>query len=170
MRKLILVGLLAALVAACGFHLQGSRPLPAALSKLNISYAQPYDVVRPPLLKHLQAEAESRGGWVVETADAQTSQLRIEELDQDNQALSISGETGRRVETLLSIAVEFELVRNGEVLVPEQRLVVFREILFNRREVITEEYNYEEARESMQEELARLIFLRLETQLAAASQ
>lgn len=167
MRNLFLVVLVTALVSACGFHLQGSRPLPAALSKIHINYVQPFDVVEPPLVKHLKAEAESRGGWVVATGDAETAELRIDEMDHDNDILSISGATGRRLETMLSTTVEFELLKNGEVLLPEQRLVVFREILYERDQVIAKEYEHEEARESMHKELARLIFLRLETQLAA---
>ncbi|MGB1581575.1 MAG: LPS assembly lipoprotein LptE [Nevskiales bacterium] len=166
MRNFILVLTISLFLSGCGFHLQGSRPLPAALSKINIDYPQNFDVVRPVLLDHLQAEAESRGGWVVNTADTQTSTLRIKSIHQDSDLLTVSGDTVQAIETLLTTAVEFELTRNGEVLVEQQRVAVFREIFFDRDQIIAIEHESEDVREAMQEELARMIFLRIETQLA----
>ncbi|MDX1496595.1 MAG: hypothetical protein R3352_03495 [Salinisphaeraceae bacterium] len=170
MRNFILVLVVSAtslFISGCGFHLQGSRPLPAALSKLTVSYPQAFDVVRPPLLDHLQAEAESRGGWVVDVADAQTSVVHIKEIDHGSDLLTVTADTVERVETLLSMRVEFELTKNGEVLVPEQTVSVFREIFFDRDQVIAIEHEHEDVRNAMQKELARMIFLRIETQLAA---
>ena len=170
MRNLILVFLLAATLAGCGFHLQGSRPLPQALQKLHIVYPQPFDVVRPPLLKFLQAEAERRGGWVVMSGEKDATRLRILLLETDREVLSVSPETGKSLESLLTTAVEYELTRGGEVIVPMDRLVVYREIRFQRTQVISKEYEEEDAREEMQRELARLMYLRLEGKLAAVAQ
>ncbi len=166
MRNLLLVCLLGGLLAGCGFHLQGSRPLPKALHKISIGYSQPYNVVKPPLIKFLQAEAERRGGWVVDGRDRQASRLRILSLENEREVLSVSPVTGKAVEHLLSTAVEYELVQAGETLVPMDRIEVYRELLFNREQVIPREYQEEETRQEMHRELARLIFLRLEGHLA----
>ena len=166
MRNLTLVLILCSLIAGCGFALQGSRPLPKALHKVTINYPQQYDVIKPPLLKFLKAEAERRGGWVVEETVQDATHLRILRLETDSKVLSISPITGRSIETLLSTAVEYELVRGAETVVPMDRIEVYREIAFDRNEVIAEEYEADDARNEMQRDLARLIFIRLEGRLA----
>lgn len=170
MQKFFSVLFLSLLLAGCGFHLQGSRPLPEALQKISVEYKQPFDVIKPPLLGFLQQETERRGGWVVTTPDAAIGKLRILKLEHDRELLSVSPATGKRIETLYRTAVEFDFQRDGKVVLPQQRLVVFRELFFDNREVIPNEYEVEEIREQMQRELAQLMLLRLETQLASAAQ
>ncbi len=159
--------LLSLFLVGCGFHLQGSRPLPAALQKLSIEFKQSYGVAEPPLLKFLQAEAERRGGWVVAQRQDDAARLRITSLENKRQALSLSPETGKTIESLLTTTVEYELVKGSDVLVPQQSDEVVREIIYNPLQVLSKEYEDQDAYEEMQRELARIIYLRLEGRLAA---
>ena len=167
LNKLTAVFLLAVMLAGCGFHLQGSRPLPAALQKLSIEFQQSYGVAEPPLLKFLQAEAERRGGWVVANRQDDAARLRITSLENTRQALSLSPATGKTIESLLTTKVEYELTRGGDILVPLQSDEVVREIIYNPLQVLSKEYEDQDAYEEMQRELARIIYLRLEGRLAA---
>ena len=49
MLRILCVGWLAALTAACGFHAAGTRPLPEPLRRVRIDLVAPYRVSEPPV-------------------------------------------------------------------------------------------------------------------------
>src|SRR5581483_463177 len=97
-----------ALLAACGFHLAGDRPLPPALADLYIDFDSPYTVTEPPLQAALQARIESRGGQVKSKMDQAKNVLRLTDLSETREVLSV-GPDGKAVEYRLVTRVTYEL-------------------------------------------------------------
>ncbi|HVT37222.1 MAG TPA: hypothetical protein VHE37_16680 [Nevskiaceae bacterium] len=60
--------LLVLLLAGCGFHLAGNRPLPPQLKSVYIDVVAPYRVSEPPLESSLRGLLLRRGGRVYSKA------------------------------------------------------------------------------------------------------
>lgn len=162
LRPWLLVGV--ALLTACGFHLAGSRPLPEPLKAVYIDLVTPYRVSKPPLESALRARLLRRGAQVVGSADAGKSILRLTELAEDRQVLSVDP-FGKAVEYQLTTRVRYELVSQGQTLIPPDTLSVSRDYSFNAEQVLAKEAEESRLQGFIQDELAELILLRLEARL-----
>ncbi len=166
MRALLL--LLTLVLGACGFHLAGTRPLPAPLQTVYIEVIAPYRVLRPPLETALRASLQRRGAEVRGGSDDQTTVIRLSELAETREVLSI-GTDGKALEFRLVTSVRYQVLRAGRPLIEPGDLRLTRDYSFQPEQILAKEAEEARLREFIQAEMADLILLRLEAQLARAA-
>jgi LPS-assembly lipoprotein len=149
-------------LAACGFHWAGSRPLPGELSWVYIDLVTPYKVAKPPLEAALNARLVRRGGVVSGNAGSARTVLRISDLTEKREVLSVDP-FGKAVEYTLTTRLKYELLEDDKPLVPEGSLQVSRDYSFNAQQVLAKEAEEARLQSYIQDELAELLLLRLES-------
>ena len=158
--------LLAVALGGCGFHLAGERPLPPSLSSLYIDLVQPYRVGTPPLEAALQARITSRGGVVKSHIGDAKAVLRLTNLNETRETLSV-GADGLANEYRLVTQVTFELHSGEKELIAPQAQGISRTYSFSVDEVLGKEAEEALLRSYMQDELAELVLLRIDAALAS---
>lgn len=153
-------------LAGCGFHLAGTRPLPPPLATVHIDMVQPYRSSEPPLETALRGILQRRGARVRGDAAGATV-VRLSELREQRNVLSI-GTDGKALEFQLLTSVRYEVLAEGQPLMPPDVLSVSREFSFNAQQVLAKEAEEARLREFIQNELAELLVLRIELVLANA--
>jgi len=152
---------LLALLAGCGFHWAGSRPLPSQLSWVYIDVVTPYQVEKPPLEAALRTRLLRRGGVVSGSVAAARTVLRISDLTENREVLSVDT-FGKAVEYKLTTRMKYELLEDGQPVVPGDVMRVSRDYSFNAQQVLAKEAEEARLQSFMQDELAELLLLRLE--------
>jgi len=155
-----------ALLAGCGFHFAGSRPLPPALTSVYIDVITPYSVTKPPVEAALRSRLLRRGARVTSTLGAARTILRITELRETREVLSVDP-FGKAVEFKLTTRLGYEVAETGREPLAPDTLQVSRDYSFNAQQVLAKEAEEQRLQNFMQDELAELLLLRLETLLAA---
>lgn len=160
-----------ALLSGCGFQMLGgdTRPLPAALQHVRVDMVAPYEVTEPPLETSLRADLTRRGARVADRVHDGQTVIRLTNLQEKRRVLSVSAE-GEVLEFLLTTSVDFEVVREGQALLPVSAISVEQDYSFNAEQVLAKEAEEERLRRYMQAELARLLLLRVDAQLRAREQ
>lgn len=162
--KFLCAGILVSLLAGCGFHLVGNRPLPEALSSVYIDVIAPYRVSEPPVETSLRNLLLRRGGKVHGRADEAIAVIRLSDLVESRSVLSL-GPDGKALEFQLTSSVRYQMSRDGKPLLPPDILSVSRDYSFNAQQVLAKEAEEARLREFIQNELAELLMLRFETTL-----
>ncbi len=152
-------------LSACGFRLAGTRPLPPLLQSVNVEFITPYRVSEPPMESAMRANLQRRGASISEEAKAGVTQIVLSNLDESRQVLSV-GPDGKALEFRLVTRVQYEVRRDGVVLVPPGSLLATRDYSFEPEQVLAKEAEEARLRDFIQTELAELLMLRLEAQLA----
>jgi LPS-assembly lipoprotein len=160
--------LVVALLAGCGFHFAGSRPLPPALTSVYIDVVTPYSVSKPPIDAALRSRLLRRGARIAGSLGAARTILRITELKESREVLSVDP-FGKAVEFELTTRVHYEVVETGKEPLAPDMIQVSRDYSFNAQQVLAKEAEEQRLQGFMQDELAELLLLRLEAQLAAAA-
>jgi LPS-assembly lipoprotein len=155
----------AALLAGCGLHLAGERPVPPALSSIYVDMVQPYRVGTPPLETALQSRLTSRGADVKSHEGDAKSILRLSNLSETRETLSV-GADGKANEYRLVTQVTYEVISNGAAVVQPQVQGISRTYSFSIDEILAKETEESRLRNYMQDELAALILLRIDAELA----
>jgi LPS-assembly lipoprotein len=155
-----------ALLAGCGFHWAGTRPLPPALSVVYIDVVTPYRVSKPPLEQALSSRLLRRGASLSKTLGGARTILRVSELKESREVQSVDP-FGKAVEYKLTTRVQFELIEGGNVVVPTDSVQASRDYSFNAQQVLAKEAEEARLQAFMQDELAELLLLRIEAVLAA---
>lgn len=156
--------LCAALLAGCGFHFAGSRPLPEALQSVYIDLLTPYRVSKPELESALRARLLRRGAEVTGSLGGARSVLRLSDLTESRQVLSVDP-FGKAVEYQLTVKVTYELHSDGQLLVAPDQMQVSRDYSFNAQQVLAKEAEEARLQAFIQDELAEVLLLRLEALL-----
>lgn len=159
---------LCAMLAACGFHLAGRRPLPDALKTVYVDAVNPYRVSDPPVVTSLRAILQRRGARIMPASAPGQTEIRLSELRETRNVLSV-GLDGKALEFQLITRVRYQVLRDGQSLVAPGTLQVERDYSFNAEEVLAKEVEETRLREYMQNDLAEQLILRLETLLARAA-
>lgn len=162
MRALPFVAVL--LLSACGFHLVGSRPLPAPLQVVFIDSTQPYRVSEQPVETALRSLLQRRGGQVLDGVDAGASVIKLSNISESRQVLSI-GTDSKVLEFQISATVSYQVFNGNKVLVPMDTVSMSRSYSYNPQTALAEEIKEAKLREYMQSELAELVMLRLDAAL-----
>lgn len=160
-------GILSLLLAlqACGFHPAGSRPLPTVLQRVYIDVSVPYRVSEPPLQTSLRTRLLRQGAEVTKDAASASAVIKLSNLKEGRQVLSV-GTDGKALEFLLVTTVDYEVHAANRALVPSGSLRVTRDYSFNEGQILAKEAEEERLREYIQDELAELLLLKVETQLS----
>jgi LPS-assembly lipoprotein len=168
-RPLLLAATLA--VTACGFHPVGSRPLPAALKSVHVELVDAYRVTTPPVEEALKARIARGGGDVKASADEAGAVLRLSNLREAQEVLSI-GTDGRAIEYRLVTQVTFEMRRvvdgKAEILIAPESQTVSRDYSFSAQQILAKEAEEARLRRYIQEELAERVLLRVTARLAGS--
>ncbi len=151
-------------LSGCGFHFAGSQPLADPLKSIYIEVIDPYHVTVPPLETSLQARITRSGGVVKSKARDAQSVLRLTDLQETQEVLSI-GPDGKAIEYRLVSRVTYELRSGDRELIPPQGQGLDRAYSFSATQILPKEE--EEARLSrfVQDDLAEVILLRIQAQL-----
>ncbi|MDA3919260.1 MAG: LPS assembly lipoprotein LptE [Salinisphaera sp.] len=155
---LMAVLVLLAVLGGCGFHLQGSSPLPDGVDSMYVSYNDPYRVDTPPLVTRLR-ERLRRQHLLGET-DA-PAQLIINHLVNDSRLMSVSPVDSTAVEYEISTQVNFSYRVNGADQLSDQTLTVTRDYSVDQGQRLSVDAEQESLLTSMQKELANLILIRI---------
>jgi LPS-assembly lipoprotein len=154
------------LLGGCGFHWAGSRPLPEALSSVYIDVVTPYRVSKPPLEQALGSRLQRRGARLSSTLGAARTILRVSELKESREVLSVDP-FGKAVEYKLTTRATYQVIEGGTVRVAPDTIQVSRDYSFNAQQVLAKEAEELRLQTFMQDELAELLLLRIEAALAA---
>lgn len=135
MRTLLLCGLLLAL-SACGFQLRGQAELPPAMDTTHIDTRRPPGARPSELAPVLGRILEANG--VVLSDDPETAGARLEILLESGRSRTLaSDERGDVRETTLIYEVHYRVLdAAGEVLIPADRVLLTRDILYAERDVL----------------------------------
>ncbi|MGQ0619365.1 MAG: LPS-assembly lipoprotein LptE [Panacagrimonas sp.] len=156
------------MLTACGFNVAGSRSLPEPLKRVHIDTVVPYRVSEPPVELALRTRLTRRGAEVVEKIHDGVTVIRLTELTESRQVLSV-GADGKALEFQLILRVAFD-VRSGEkVWVPPDEIEVRRDYSFNAQQILAKEQEAERLRAFMQDEMAELLLLRIEAAVHRAA-
>lgn len=166
MRALALT--LALLIAGCGFHLVGNRPLPEPLKSVYIDVIAPYRVSEPPLESALRGLLLRRGGQVLGKIEQGTTLIRLSELTESRTVLSL-GPDGKPLEYQLTVSVRYQVMQGKKMLLPPDQLKLSRDYSFNAQQVLAKDAEEARLREYIQNQLAELLLLRLEAVLSRAA-
>jgi LPS-assembly lipoprotein len=165
------ISLAALAMVACGFHPVGSRPLPKALKSVHVELVDPYRVSAPPVEEALKARITRGGGEVVSKADDASVVLRLTDLREAQEVLSI-GTDGRAIEYRLVTRVTFEMRRvvdgKAQILIAPESQTVSRDYSFSAQQILAKEAEEARLRRYIQDELAERVLLRVEARLATA--
>jgi LPS-assembly lipoprotein len=157
--------LLTVLLGGCGFRLEGDRPLPPALNSVYIDLVYPYHVATPALETALQERIIASGGTVKSDIAQATSVLRLSGFSVTQETLAV-GPDGTAIEYRLVVSVNFELRSAGKILIAQQSQGVSRSYSFTATEILAKEAEEQRLENFMQSDLAQLILLRVEAELA----
>ncbi len=166
--RIAIAAALIAMLAACGFHPAGSRPLPAQLRKVYLDVVVPYRVSEPPLESSLRARLTRQGAKVTTNAAAALCTIKLTNLKEGRQVLSV-GSDGKALEFLLVTTVDYQVFAGAQVLVPPGSLRVSRDYSFREDQILAKEAEEARLREYIQDQLAELVLLKVETQMERQS-
>ncbi len=130
--KALVIGLAAALLAGCGFHLRGQADLPPAMAVTYIRSEDPQSLMARTLARNLEAN----GVRVTENAKAATATISILRDEMLRRTLA-AGPTGEAREYELRQLVDYAVtLEDGTPLVPRNTISATRDALYNETEVL----------------------------------
>jgi LPS-assembly lipoprotein len=138
--------------------------LPEPLQRVFIDSTQPYVVSETPVEGGLRGLLQRRGGEVQDSADAGVTVIRLSNIADTRQVLSI-GTDNKVLEYRVVSTVSYQVFNGSKLLVPQDTLSLSRSYSYNPQTALAEEIKEARLREYMQKELAELLMLRLESAL-----
>ena len=151
-------------LSACGFHFAGQEPLAEPLKSIYIQVIDPYHVTVPPLQTALQARITRSGGVVKSKAKDAATVLRLTDLQETQEVLSI-GPDGKAIEYRLVSRVSYELRSGDHQLIPPQAQGLDRTYSFSATQILPKEAEETRLSQYVQDDLAEVILLRIQAQL-----
>lgn len=165
-RFLPVFGLLALLLAGCGFHLREPLRLPPDLAGVQVVARDPYS----PLAQTLTRSLERAGFAVPDRAGEGVAVLRIRSERWDSQPISVD-QFGRAQEYSLRYAAVFSMDdANGDELAPEQIIELSRDYVSLPGNNAGSESEREMLAREMQKEMAAAVLRRIDALSRAREQ
>jgi len=152
------VTLMAAMLTlgACGFHLQGRTPLPAALTITQLIAEDP----QTDFAQGLRRALISSGGALTENSQQATSTVRIHKDQVTRKILSVSAQNTPQ-EYEVTYTVEFSVDgKSGEVL-PSQKISLTRDYSFDETKLLAKENEEAILVDGMARDLVAIVMRRL---------
>ena len=154
--RLLAVLLLATVVTACGFQLQGRQPLPQSLARVVVEAADSQTDFVQALRKSLVAS-----GVVLERrTDGPSAVIEVTTDEFDERVLSVSGRNVPR-EYELAYRVRYTVRVGDDVRVDDEELRLIRDVSFDETQILAKEREKETLREALARDLAALVIRRL---------
>jgi LPS-assembly lipoprotein len=126
-------------------------------------------VSEPPVETSLRDRLARRGAKVETKDDEGVTLIRLSELKESREVLSV-GPDGKALEYELILRVKYEVRTGQHVWIPPSQIEARRDYSFNAQQVLPKEQEAERLREYLENELAELLLLRIETATARAVQ
>jgi LPS-assembly lipoprotein len=146
----------ALVLSACGFHLQGRVPLPAALTTTQvIAQDEQTDFVQG-----LRRALITSGGQLTGQSEKATGKVRIHKDEVTQKILSVSANNIPR-EYEVTYTVEFSVEGSSGELLPSQQVSVTRDYSFDETKLLAKENEEAILREGMARDLVAIVMRRL---------
>jgi LPS-assembly lipoprotein len=145
-----------ATLAACGFHLQGRQPLPAAFAHTYIDAKDEQTDFVQDLRKALIAS----GSKVIRTQGSSGATITVHDDALTERVLSVSA---RNIPTEyeLTYKVEFTVTADGKPLIEHEEISATRDLSFDETQLLAKEREQEILREALARDLVALVMRRL---------
>lgn len=154
--SLVLCSLL--LLSSCGFQLRGAYQLPSAMQLTYVKAKAESDLVSA-----LKRQLKASGIALVDVASDQAATLSVYNEQKQSRTVSVDSR-GRAREYTLSYQVEFEVKHSPSgFLMEPQSVKIERDFLFDTDDVLGKSKGINELYESMQQDVIRLLLLRLQS-------
>ena len=155
LNRFVIVGFILGVVLlnSCGFRLRGAIDLPPEMKNIWVAGS-------PPFVNSLRKSLESAGGSI--SRDRNTAAIILNVLDERMERRDISlTQTGKANEFELTYTLRYELLKpNGEIIVPEQTIVVVRDYLNEQLNVIGKSQEEDLIRKEIYNDAARSMIRR----------
>jgi LPS-assembly lipoprotein len=145
-------------LAGCGFHLQGSTPLPEGTRKLYIAASDELT----PFAVELRHAIERAGGTLAPTSKEADTVVRVQKDVSGRRILSVSARNTPQ-EYELFYEVQYTVDRAGKEVLELQPLEMIRNMSFEETQVLAKDREETILREAMAKDLALLVMRRLES-------
>ncbi|MDE2304390.1 MAG: hypothetical protein KGL34_02435 [Gammaproteobacteria bacterium] len=150
------LGVLATAVAACGFHLAGGAPLPSALARPFLSFADPYS----DFSRSFEQQLKTAGATPQRRAVDASATIEISRDSVEQRVLSVSP-SNIPTEYLLVYTVTYSVRgAHGELLAP-QTISLSQDYSFSEQDALAKEHEAETLRSHLARELAAIATRRL---------
>lgn len=151
-------------LAGCGFRLRDEVQLPSELRELRLDMVDSGPRIRRELIAALE-----RGGVSFAPADAtEVAVLRIPTNEALTEAMTISEQARVREYAVRHRVVLEVLAANGDILMPQQEILLQRDFVFDERDALGVAGQEEALRRDLEREMVRTILRRIESLDGAA--
>ena len=156
MRKLIGAGLLAVLVAGCGFHLRRAPDLPPSMRKIYITAPGSSG----DLLRELRRGLASDNTEVLPTPEGATTVLSIVSVSHSSRPLALS-RTGQALLYQVQFEVVFSLTVQGAVILEPQGVTLNRNYTYSVANAIANEEQEQALNRALSRDISQFIVTRV---------
>ncbi len=148
----------AALLAGCGFQMQGALHTPPQMARTNIDVVDPHS----QFYRAFRAQLQAAGVELVESAADATATFSITFDETDQRVLSVSA---RNVPTEYEVyyTIEYNLVAGRAVLLESQTLTLTRDYTYDPTLVLGKSKEEELLREAIVRDLVRIVLKQIST-------
>jgi LPS-assembly lipoprotein len=146
----------AALLAGCGFHLQGHKALP---QQLRVSYVQATDR-QTDFAQDLRKELLTSGAQLTSRSEDATATVRILTDKFERRVLSVSI-TNQPAEYEITYTVRFSVDFGGKEVLPAQEVSAVRDYTFDETILLAKNNEEDILREALAHDLADVVMRRL---------
>jgi LPS-assembly lipoprotein len=153
----LLLMIVVASLAGCGFHLRGSEALPPEMAVTYIQSSNPFSTLVDDFAEALRA----RGAKVTERLEDATAVLRIQANDKERDVLSVNT-SGKVLEYELRQTIQFAVTTAENLPIVESQTVTMRRAyLYKSKDVLGSEREKDVVRHTLQKNLVNMAMLRI---------
>jgi LPS-assembly lipoprotein len=144
------------LLAGCGFHLQGSQPLPKSFE---FTYIDAKDE-QTDFVQDLRKALIAAGSKVIRTQGSSGMTISVHDDQLSERVLSVSA---RNIPTEyeLTYNVKFSVASGGKTLIDNETVSATRDVSFDETQMLAKEREQEILREALARDLVALVMRRL---------
>lgn len=158
MWRLSLAALVLTTLAGCGFHLQGSSPLPKGISSVHVTYEDDYRVGTPPLVKSLKQRLRRQN--LLGGQDA-ASRLDMVEVENRRQLSAVSPINADSAEYALTSRARFDYWVKGHKVLSDEKVSLTRFYTVSVTQKLSSEGERDQLLTEMQRHLADMVLERI---------
>jgi len=154
--KSSLVGVLAGLLVACGFHLQGADTLPEVMSSIYIETPDPYS----GFYRGIQRSLRTSGATLLKVRNDTSAVLIIHEDQTGRRVLSVSP---RNIPEEFEVyyQVRYSVQAGGDVLIEPQTVSLSRDFTYDETKVLAKAEEEEVIRQALASDIVRMVRRRI---------
>lgn len=143
-------------LSGCGFHLQGSQPLPKAFE---YTYVDTKDE-QTDFVQDLRKALIASGSRVIRTKGSSGATIEVHKDALSERVLSVSA-SNIPTEYELTYLVEFTVTSGGKPLIEREQMSLSRDFSFDEKQLLAKEREKEILQEALARDLVALVMHRL---------